>query len=246
VIAEIAARVGKSVIGDIPPDGRAYWAARSWDRDTHDDHPELGEDFREQERVIGDYLEEHAKWAVRAVEIGCGTGRFTRLIVDRTDCSELVALDISAKSLELSRHRVPESRVQFRLGDFWGQDGLIAGADLVVCVDAIHHLGNVRAVLERIHSQMKPGSVFIGNVWVADHFHEFERRRYGGLRHTVRTLGFAWSAVLIRISRSKLRTGSYRTQLVRSGEVAEALHAVFSATKVFTPSRYFVSFVCVA
>jgi SAM-dependent methyltransferase len=246
MIAEIVARLGRKIIAGIPPDGRQYWAARSWDRDTHRDHPLVGDSFQEQERIIGSYLERYGKNATRATELACGTGRFTRLIVGRTDCREIVALDISAKSLELSRRRVPEQFVEFRLGDFWAEDGIIGDADLVVCVDAIHHLGNVRSVLERICSQMRPGAVFIGNVWVSDRFHEFERQRYGTMKHLLRTLGFAWAAVLIRVSGRRLKVGSYRTQLVRTTDVKAALEETFGVVKEFTPNPYFASFVCAA
>jgi SAM-dependent methyltransferase len=243
MIAELVAQMGKSVLGDIPPDGRAYWAARSWDRDAASQHPLLGADFRQQEEVIGDYLGTFARDSERGIEVGCGTGRFTRLTADRTGCTDIVALDISARSLELSRRRVPEEHVRFRLGDFWSVDDL-GTADLVVCVDAIHHLGDVAAVLARLRGLVKPGGLLIGNVWIADHFHEFQRRRYGSVEHVGRTLAFAWAAVLIRLSGRRLKAGSYRTQLVRAAEVEELLRATFPAVLDVTVNRYFVSFAC--
>jgi hypothetical protein len=46
-------------------------------------------------------------------------------------------------------------------------------------------------VLERLASFVAPGGTLVGNLWIADHYHEFGRKRYGATAHLVRTASYA-------------------------------------------------------
>jgi len=243
MIAELLANTGNAILGDTPPDGRGYWAARYWDRDAAESHPVLRDSFLQQKAVLGKYLAQYGQEARRVLEFACGTGQFTRMAVDITNAPEIVAVDISKEGLAIARTRVPEASVTFRHGDFWDCEDL-GTADLVQCVDAIHHLGDVRDVLTRLHGFVEPGGLLVGNVWIKDHYHEFQRKRYGMVPHLCRTAGFLGTAVLIRVSNGRLRTGAYRTQLRSSDEVREILRSTFAELVEVTVHRYFMSFVC--
>jgi hypothetical protein len=96
--------------------------------------------------------------------------------------------------------------------------------------------------LERLRGFVAPGGVLLGNVWTADHYHEFQRKRYGALKHIAYTSMFLGTAMLIRLSAGRLRTGFYRTQLLPSATVERHLHAVFGEVLDITVERYFTSF----
>ncbi|MBO0867263.1 MAG: hypothetical protein J2P15_01740 [Micromonosporaceae bacterium] len=51
------ARAGQALIGDTPPNGKRYWAARFWDRDSAEQHPVLAGDFLSQKNTIARYLD---------------------------------------------------------------------------------------------------------------------------------------------------------------------------------------------
>jgi SAM-dependent methyltransferase len=243
MIAELMARAGKAVIGDIPPDGRAYWAARYWDRDTHEQHPLLREAFLQQKETIARFLSSYASDADRIVEIACGTGEFTRLAAERTTARQITAVDISAEGLKRTRARVVHDNLDLVLGDFWADLG-VGQADVVMCIDAIHHLGDVPRVLARLKSFVRPGGIFIGNLWTADNFHRFQRERYGAAAHVRRTAEFLGTALMIRTTGGRLRTGAYRTQLVTSVEATPMLHDVFDSVIDIEVQDYFMGFVC--
>jgi SAM-dependent methyltransferase len=243
MLAELLARSGSSLLNGIPPNGKDYWAARFWDRDSAEKHPVLSEDFLVQKETIGGFLEKYGADANQLLEFCCGTGEFTRIASERTSVREITALDISAQGLALARERVGHNNLNLVEGDFWKDNGL-RPADLVMCIDAIHHLGDLPQVLRRIKSFMAPGAVFVGNLWTGDNFHDFERRRYGRVEHLRRTMSFFGTAMLIRVSGGKLKTGAYRTQLRPSDESLALLREIFSEVVAVEKQRYFMGFVC--
>jgi SAM-dependent methyltransferase len=247
VLAETMARAGQSLIGGTPPDGRKYWSARFWDRDSAEAHPVLADDFLKQKETIADYLATYAATAAESIEFACGTGEFTRLTIENTAVTSMTAVDISAHAIEIAKTRAIHPNLRFVQGDFWADQTLPEGsapADLVVCVDAIHHLGDVREVLTRLKTFVKPGGIFIGNVFTSDNFHDFERRRYGTAEHFRRTASFLATAFLIKASRGKLYTGAHRTQLLPSASTEAALADIFAEVLEVSVDPYFTAFAC--
>lgn len=242
MLAESLARAGQTLIGKTPPNGKNYWAARFWDRDAAERHPVLANAFLSQKDIIAGYLARYAGQARTSTELACGTGEFTRLTAENTGVTEMVALDISEHALANAARRVSHDNLRFIQGDFWADHDL-PQTDLVVCVDAIHHLGDIRDVLRRLRSFVKPGGIFIGNVFTWDNFHEFERLRYGTLEHTWRTALFFGTALMVRLSGGRLYTGSHRTQLRPSGHTVSVLTDLFDEVLDVTVEPYFTAFV---
>jgi len=245
MIAEILARSGRTVLRDIPPDGTRYWAARYWDREAAERHQKLSPAFMSQKETIARFLREYGAQARHVLEFACGTGEFTMLAAELTPATQITAIDVSEQGLERARGRVKHDNLKLVHGDFWADNNL-EPADLVLCVDAIHHLGNVSEVLTRLRSFVLPGGTFIGNLWTADHFHEFQRKRYGNAAHLRNTAAFFSTAVLMRLSGGRLRTGAYRTQLISCDEALAILRSVFRTVIEVRQDRYFVAFACEA
>ncbi|MFI9388401.1 class I SAM-dependent methyltransferase [Kutzneria sp. NPDC052558] len=243
MLAELLAQSGKSILTGIPPNGKDYWAARFWDRESAEQHPLLRGDFLRQKETIANFLRDHGGGAERVLEFACGTGEFTALAAEHTKAQEITALDISAEGLRRAGERVRHDNLRLVQGDFWADNGL-GTSDLVMCVDAIHHLGDVTEVLTRLRTFVRPGGTLIGNLWTADHFHEFQRKRYGAVEHLRRTAAFFGTAVMIRASGGRLKTGAYRTQLVRSEQALAILHSVFPKVVQVRTEKYFMGFVC--
>ncbi|MFI5593966.1 class I SAM-dependent methyltransferase [Amycolatopsis sp. NPDC051758] len=245
MLAELLARSGKVLLDSVPPDGRKYWAARFWDRAAAEQHPLLREHFLSQKDTIGKYLEKYGAETGQVLEFACGTGEFTGLAATRTAAKSITALDISQQGLDIVRGRVQHEDLKLVLGDFWAEHDL-GTADLVMCVDAIHHLGDVREVLQRLKTFMAPGGIFVGNLWTRDNFHDFERKRYGTFNHLRRTAGFFSTAVVIRASGGRMKTGAYRTQLLTSAEGTAILNDVFGEVLELDVHPHFMSFVATA
>jgi 2-polyprenyl-3-methyl-5-hydroxy-6-metoxy-1,4-benzoquinol methylase len=96
----------------------------------------------------------------RAVDLGCGSGRFTDLLADRHE--HVLAVDIAAREIELARagHDRPQLRFEQRnLLDVAPEtDGRF---DLVFSVNAVHHLRAHDLVLPHLRSLAAAGGAVV-------------------------------------------------------------------------------------
>ncbi len=103
----------------------------------------------------------------RAVEVGCGSGYGTRLILDRFRAAQVDALDLDPTMVARARRRLADrpGRVRLQVGDatdlkaaFGAEDGTYDAAfDFAI----IHHIPDWRAGVAEIARVLKPGGVFI-------------------------------------------------------------------------------------
>lgn len=243
MFAELLTRGAYRVLDGVGPDGASYWSQRYWDRGVFQEHPVVGSHYRRQDQNIAELIAKYGVAADSVVEIACGTGVFTAFACRLTRPARIVALDISPHALAVVRGVVTDDRLELRNADFWLDDG-VEPADLVLCMDAIHHLGSAPDVLRRLRHYLRPGGVLIGNVWTLDNYHEFQRSRIGPWKHFRQTAAFALTALLIRVSGGRLRTTSYRTQLRYSVEFRELLEANVGQVLELQVDRYFTAFAC--
>lgn len=244
MLAEVLAESGIRVLGKLPPNGKEYWAGRFWDREAEERHPVLGSHYLQEKNDLAKMIEDYAAGATRVLEFCCGTGEFIELTNTLATPQEIVAMDISEHALAKAAERGPHDNVHLVHGDFWDDSHNLGTADVVLCIDSLQHLGNVDAVLRRLHSFVAPGGVLIGNVWTRDYFHELERLRYGGFEHVVRSAKFLGSAILIRVSGGRLRSDNYRTKLARRSEIESLLNEIFDTVLTVTHHRYHTAFAC--
>ena len=94
------------------PDGilRAYYAARAAEYDNVYRKPERQADLRAIEQWVASRFV-----GARVLEIACGTGHWTQFIAPVA--LHVTALDAAPEMLTLARARVPERKVEFRVGD---------------------------------------------------------------------------------------------------------------------------------
>lgn len=241
MLAEVMVRVAQQMIRKYPPEGRSYWAARFWDRTPIETAPLVKDDLQVKQEYISNYVSQHGKDAKRLLEFSCGTGDFTKAATALSTATEIVAVDISARALEIAGKRVTDPRLRFVQGDFWA-DLRLGTADLVMCINAIHHMGNVRDVLKRLTSFVEPGGILIGNVWTMDNYHEFQRCVHGARRHLARSALFLANAVVMRATSGRVRWASYRSQILTSDEIKKILQDLGPEVLELDTSRYFVLF----
>ena len=86
------------------------------------------------------YLLSHVpRGCERALEIGCGTGPFTRLLAQRS--REVVALDFSPRMIEVARERSRGySNIDFREADARTWEFPVGAFDCVASIATMHHL----------------------------------------------------------------------------------------------------------
>lgn len=142
----------------------------------------------------------------RAVDLGCGSGRFTTLLADRY--SDVLAVDISERGLSLARvlRRHPHIRYEHRslLDVTPEQDGQF---DLVLSVNALHHVGDPDAALAQVAGLVAPGgrAVLVDIVATSRHYPRRWWHAKEGLADAGRTLrrhrspAAAWKVARLRL-----------------------------------------------
>jgi ubiquinone/menaquinone biosynthesis C-methylase UbiE len=94
-----------------------------------------------------------------ALEIGCGTGAFARLLAERSQ--NVVALDLSPEMIRIARERSAQFRnIEFELADVRDRVLPVESFDCVATIATLHHLP-FREILLKMKASLKPGGVLL-------------------------------------------------------------------------------------
>ncbi len=142
----------------------------------------------------------------RAVDLGCGSGRFAELLADRY--AHVLAVDIADAQLEMARAEHPRPNLHFEFRSLLDvapeRDGRF---DLVFSVNTVHHLRAHDVALPHLRSLVAPG----GQVVVVDiidpgqwrsrdwHIHEAFVDAEESYRHRSRDAGVAVDVLRLRL-----------------------------------------------
>ena len=96
---------------------------------------------------------------VEALEIGCGTGAFSRRLADVS--KHVVALDLSAEMIRVARARSKQfPNIDFQLADAMSWDISAAHFDCISTIATLHHLPQ-RELLLKAKEALKPGGTLL-------------------------------------------------------------------------------------
>lgn len=91
----------------------------------------------------------------RALDIGCGTGEFSRLLAHRSDY--VLALDLSPQMIEVAKQRSEGySNIDYQVGDVMVWDFPVEQFDCVASIATLHHLP-MGPMLARMKATLKEG-----------------------------------------------------------------------------------------
>ncbi|GAA3509250.1 class I SAM-dependent methyltransferase [Actinomadura keratinilytica] len=118
-------------------------------------------------------------------DLGCGTGRPTRVIAQRFPRARLLAVDASptmldaarhhlATSLPRNRHTPDKAQVGYLQADFHSLPLAAASCDAVTAVFSLYHAPAPAHVLAEIARCLRPGSVAVLVTKSADSYHQLD------------------------------------------------------------------------
>ena len=94
-----------------------------------------------------------------ALDIGCGTGGFSRLLAQRAQ--HVLALDLSPQMIQSAQARsMPFGNIEYELADVLKQELPPAQFDCVVSIATLHHLP-LDSMLEKMKTALKPNGVLL-------------------------------------------------------------------------------------
>lgn len=129
----------------------------------------------------------------RIIEIGCGIGNFTEMLLDHGD---MMVLDIEEDYIEHIRHRwngsVSLQALRADLSASRPQEVIDFQADTIVCLNVLEHIEDHRGMLENMHHVLAPGGRLIllvpafqwlyGSLDVGlGHFRRYTKKSLGGV-----------------------------------------------------------------
>jgi ubiquinone/menaquinone biosynthesis C-methylase UbiE len=94
-----------------------------------------------------------------ALEIGCGTGAFSRLLADRFQ--QVLGLDLAPEMVRLARERSTRvSNLEYQVADVLQMDFPVEKYDCIASIATFHHLP-LETMLEKTKGALKPGGVLL-------------------------------------------------------------------------------------
>lgn len=108
----------------------------------------------------------------RILDVGCGTGEFARMAIQRFPEMTIVGIDATPAMIELASAKLTGcSRATFQISR---ADALPFGAeefDAVVCANVLHHLHDPHQALQECVRVLRPGGQLIVVDWCRDFWH---------------------------------------------------------------------------
>ena len=103
-------------------------------------------------------LTSHLKPGMQVLEIGCGTGIFTKEIAKHK--VNLIAIDISPELLDDARINVPSNNVQFQIENAYELSFADNSFDSIIASSVLHHL-EIENAIKEFYRVLKPGGTAI-------------------------------------------------------------------------------------
>jgi ubiquinone/menaquinone biosynthesis C-methylase UbiE len=93
------------------------------------------------------------------LEIGCGTGTFSRLLAGRAD--RVLAIDLSPQMIRLAQERSRlYTHINFVKADVMTYELPVDQFDCIATLTTLHHLP-IKPILRKIRKALKPGGMFV-------------------------------------------------------------------------------------
>lgn len=114
-------------------------------------------------RLFVDWLEipPQRRW----LDVGCGTGAFTEVILSRCDPMAIVAFDPSERQLAYAFSRPHDNRVTFRLGDAMAIEAESHEFDVAVSALVLNFLPDQGKAVREMARVVRPGGTVAVYVW---------------------------------------------------------------------------------
>jgi ubiquinone/menaquinone biosynthesis C-methylase UbiE len=101
----------------------------------------------------------------RWLEIGCGTGLFTEMLVDTAQPAEAIAIDPSAAQIREATTKAVAKRVDFRIADAQALPFGNQEFDLAVSALVINFIPDPSRAMAELKRVVRPGGLIAGYVW---------------------------------------------------------------------------------
>ena len=93
------------------------------------------------------------------LDLGCGTGEFSRLLAERAD--RVIAIDFSPNSIKIAKQRSQQfNNIDYRVADISQEDFPAKRFEAIVSIATFHHL-SIEQLVPKLEAALKPEGVLI-------------------------------------------------------------------------------------
>ncbi len=141
-------------------DEKSWWDYWNTSYRTEDGIDEISTELFERAAAVVNSIT--AGRSARILEIGCGTGSFSRLLLHY---SAYHGIDISPAAIELARHksvRLPGgSQPSYEAADFHDWAAPPEAFDIVICIDAVAYFRDQQLALSKMAASLRPSGTVV-------------------------------------------------------------------------------------
>lgn len=98
----------------------------------------------------------------RGIDLGCGDGKLTKILLERVKGRELIGIDIDYRTTELAKQLGIYNRIHTVPGDAIPEEDSIF--DFVFSNSVLEHIENIENVLKEVKRLLKKGGIFLFTV----------------------------------------------------------------------------------
>ena len=144
---------------------------------------------------------------LEVLEVGCGRGVGTRLLLEKLGARRVVAIDVDPDMIRRARRRLstyPPDRLELAVASVAKLDAKAAAFDAVVDFAILHHVPDWQAAVEEVARVLKPGGRFFFEEVTAQWIHRWP---YSVLFDHPRSNRFSGSQLVEALERSGIAVG---------------------------------------
>jgi SAM-dependent methyltransferase len=119
-------------------------------------------DYKKEVDFIEDIFQSTHK-PKKILEIGCGTGNYTRILLERG--YKITAVDISENMLKMAKEKCACKFIKGDIRDISINDKFDACIAMFAVMDYVTENSDLVKVFSNIYKQLKPNGVFVFDVW---------------------------------------------------------------------------------
>jgi tRNA (cmo5U34)-methyltransferase len=148
--------------------------------------------YKKQHEIIYELLPDPSEERLRVLDLGCGNGTLSELILKKLPNSYVIGFDLTPKMLEAYEKKLFKynERYELLLGDF-RIDPLGSNYDIVLAGLSLQHLtwGERKEFYKRVYSVLNPGGSFILHDIIIDEDWDIRKLQYRNWKEFIASNG---------------------------------------------------------
>jgi ubiquinone/menaquinone biosynthesis C-methylase UbiE len=101
----------------------------------------------------------------RILDVGCGTGSLTRVLLESADVKSIVGVDLADVYLESARQTIRDPRVDFKTGDVTSLPFADKSFDRAFAMLVLHFVPDGKKAMSEMRRVVRPGGLVAATVW---------------------------------------------------------------------------------